>query len=92
MDLSRMSKDCTGNLGSATRLTLLEVLSAATANITRDLAPGSVEVRLRGRDPEFVVSPPSPALPPSGSPDIGLKAFLVLTAATMITMILVDMK
>jgi hypothetical protein len=45
-------------LDSATRLALLEALSAAADEITRDLAPGSVEVRLRGRDPGFVVTPP----------------------------------
>ncbi|MEV5889034.1 hypothetical protein [Nonomuraea fuscirosea] len=45
-------------LESATRLALLEALSAAADEITRDLAPGSVEVRLRGRDPGFVVTPP----------------------------------
>jgi hypothetical protein len=39
-------------------LTLLEVLSAAAAEITRDLAPGSVDVRLRGREPSFVVTAP----------------------------------
>lgn len=46
-------------LESAVRLVLLEALSAAADEITRDLAPGSVEVRLRGSDPEFVVSVPS---------------------------------
>lgn len=45
-------------LEAATRLVLLEVLSAAASDITRELAPGSVDVRLRGRDPEFVVTPP----------------------------------
>jgi hypothetical protein len=48
----------TAPLESATRLCLLDALSAATDEITRDLAPGSVELRLRGRDPEFVVTPP----------------------------------
>ncbi|MEW9552208.1 hypothetical protein [Nonomuraea sp. NPDC050783] len=48
---------------AATRLALLEALSAAADEITRDLAPGSVEVRLRGRDPDFVVTPP-----PGGGP------------------------
>ena len=38
-------------LQSATRLMLLEALSAAAGEITTDLAPGSVEVRLRGGDP-----------------------------------------
>jgi HicB family len=46
------------SLESAIRLTLLETLSAAADEITRDLAPGSVELRLRGRDPNFVVTPP----------------------------------
>lgn len=45
-------------LDSAIRLTLLDVLTVAAEEITCDLAPGSVEVRLRGRDPEFVVTPP----------------------------------
>jgi hypothetical protein len=45
-------------LDAAVRLTLLEVLTAAAEEITCDLAPGSVEVRLRGQDPEFVVTAP----------------------------------
>jgi hypothetical protein len=45
-------------LDAAIRLTLQDVLSAAADEITRELAPGSVELRLRGRDPEFVVAPP----------------------------------
>ena len=49
----------TGPLESAIRMTLLEALSAATDEITRDLAPGSVELRLRGRDPDFVVTSPA---------------------------------
>lgn len=48
-------------LESSFRLALLDALAQATAEITEDLAPGSVEVRLRGRDPEFVVvMPPAP--------------------------------
>ncbi len=43
-------------LDAATRLVLLEALSAAAGEITRDLAPGSVDLRLRGRDVEFVVT------------------------------------
>jgi hypothetical protein len=45
-------------LQSALRLALLEALSAAAEEITGELAPGSVEVRLRGREPEFIVSAP----------------------------------
>lgn len=43
---------------AVSRLVLLEALSAAAAEITGDLAPGSVEVRLRSLDPEFVVTVP----------------------------------
>jgi hypothetical protein len=45
-------------LDAAFRLALQDVLSAAAEEITVELAPGSVELRLRGRDPEFVVTPP----------------------------------
>ncbi|HTZ91236.1 MAG TPA: hypothetical protein VMB74_02465 [Streptosporangiaceae bacterium] len=45
-------------LDSAVRLTLLEALSTAADEITRDLAPGSVELRLRGLEPSFIVTPP----------------------------------
>jgi hypothetical protein len=72
----------TAPLESATRLVLLDALSAAAGEITRDLAPGSVDLRLRGREPSFVVTlpptdptydeadPPSPnaAVGPPGRP------------------------
>lgn len=45
-------------LEPATRLVLFDVLSQAADEITGELAPGSVEVRLRGGEPEFVVTPP----------------------------------
>jgi hypothetical protein len=45
-------------LTSAIQLTLLEALSVAADEITRELVPGSVEIRLRGLDPTFVVTPP----------------------------------
>jgi hypothetical protein len=51
-------------LESAVRLALQDALAAAASEITCELAPGSVEVRLRGRDPEFVV-----ILPATDSPD-----------------------
>ncbi len=46
-------------LDAAVRLSLLDALTAAAREITCELAPGSVEVRLRGRDPEFVVTAPA---------------------------------
>lgn len=57
-----LAERLTAPLESATRLTMLNVLSAAMDEITRELAPGSVDVRLRGLDPDFVVT-----LPPAGS-------------------------
>jgi HicB family len=57
-DARALADRLTAPLDSAVRLTLLEALSAAADEITRDLAPGSVEVRLRGREPSFVVTPP----------------------------------
>ncbi|MET9813398.1 MULTISPECIES: toxin-antitoxin system HicB family antitoxin [unclassified Streptomyces] len=53
-----LAERLTAPLESATRLALLNVLSAAMDEITRELAPGSVDVRLRGLDPDFVVTPP----------------------------------
>lgn len=57
-DARALAERLTAPLDSAVRLTLLEALSTAADEITRDLAPGSVELRLRGREPDFVVTPP----------------------------------
>ncbi|MCC5480772.1 toxin-antitoxin system HicB family antitoxin [Streptomyces sp. NPDC059680] len=57
-DARELAERLTAPLESATRLTLLNVLSAAMDEITRELAPGSVDVRLRGLEPDFVVTPP----------------------------------
>jgi Ribbon-helix-helix protein, copG family len=57
-DARELAERLTAPLDSAVRLTLLEALSAAADEITRDLAPGSVELRLRGHEPSFVVTPP----------------------------------
>jgi hypothetical protein len=59
-DTRALAERLTAPLESASRLVLLEALSAAANEITRELAPGSVDVRLRGRDPEFVVTSPPP--------------------------------
>jgi hypothetical protein len=66
-DARALAERLTAPLESATRLALLDALSAAADEITRDLAPGSVHVRLRGREPSFVVTPP-PAEPPDDVP------------------------
>ena len=41
---------------ASTRLALLQALSDATGTISAELAPSSVELRIVGQDPEFVVS------------------------------------
>jgi hypothetical protein len=55
-------------LESAMRLALLEALSAAAEEITGELAPRSVEVRLRGRDPKFIVGAAPDETPPDETP------------------------
>lgn len=61
----------TATIDAALRLALLEALSAAADEITLELAPGSVEVRLRGREPEFAVSMPAPeATAPPQAPEV----------------------
>src|SRR6478752_2207127 len=52
-----LAERLTAPLESAIRLMLLDALSAAADEITRELAPGSVELRLRAGEPDFVVSP-----------------------------------
>jgi len=52
-----LAERLTAPLESSIRLTLLDALSAAADEITRELAPGSVELRLRSGEPEFVVTP-----------------------------------
>src|SRR6476661_5390325 len=63
-------------LDPAMRLALMDALSQAAAEITADLPAGSIDVRLKGREPQFVVDvptmpmatapqPPAPPAPPS---------------------------
>jgi hypothetical protein len=57
-DARALAERLAAPLESALRLALLDALSDAADEITRDLAPGSVHLRLRGREPGFVVTPP----------------------------------
>jgi hypothetical protein len=50
-------------LDAAVRMVLLEALSDAAAEITAALDGPSVEVRLKGRDPDFVVTAAAPSEP-----------------------------
>ncbi|MEV6167600.1 hypothetical protein AB0L99_05155 [Streptomyces sp. NPDC051954] len=70
-----LAERLTAPLESATRLTMLNVLSAAMDEITRELAPGSVDVRLRGLDPDFVVTPPPSDGGASVEPDVPVEPF-----------------
>ncbi len=62
----------------ATRLALMEALSEAASEITSELPAGTVDVRLAGRELEFVVHAdapgppaPSPPAPPAPEPPAG---------------------
>ena len=68
-DARALAERLTAPLESASRLMLLDALSAAAGDITRELAPGSGELRLRGGEPDFVVTPAAddPA-EPAGDP------------------------
>jgi hypothetical protein len=57
-DARALAERLTAPLESAVRLMLLDALSAAADEITRELAPGAVELRLRSGEPEFAVTPP----------------------------------
>jgi hypothetical protein len=76
-DARALAERLTAPLDPAIRLMLLDALSAAAADITRELAPGSVELRLRSGEPDFVVTTPADepperpaaALPPPDEDD-----------------------
>ncbi|GLY97799.1 hypothetical protein [Actinoplanes sp. NBRC 103695] len=67
-----LAERLTAPMESAFRLALLDALGSAADEITTEMAPGSVQVRLRDRAPVFVVTlpptdevaPEAPAPPP----------------------------
>lgn len=61
------------SLDPAVRLALMDALTQAAAEITSELPAGSVEVRLRGREPQFVVDVPPPG-PGGAGPEAGMDA------------------
>ncbi len=63
----RAAQRLIASLDDTVRLMLLDVLAAAAAEITRELAPGSVELRLRESEPEFVVTTPAATPAPDGA-------------------------
>jgi hypothetical protein len=57
-EIARTAEMLADALDSSVRLTLLEVLSAAAAEITTRLDGAVIDVRLAGGEPEFVVTTP----------------------------------
>jgi hypothetical protein len=68
-DTRALAERLTAPLESAIRLMLLDALSAAADEITRELAPGGVELRLRSGEPDFVVTPAPADEPVEPAPD-----------------------
>ena len=66
-DARALAERLTAPLESSVRLALLSALSQAAEELTSQLAPGAVDVRLRGSDLGFAVTPP-PVEPPPSSP------------------------
>ncbi len=66
-DVARRLSDA---LESSVRLALIDALSDASDEISADLAPGSVEFRLRNGEPQFVVTPPAAPAAADPEPDI----------------------
>jgi hypothetical protein len=58
-------------LDPSMRLALMEALSQAAAEITSEMRDGSVDVRLTGRELDFVVEHPVPAAPAPPPPPPG---------------------
>jgi HicB-like protein involved in pilus formation len=71
-DARALAERLTVPMESAVRLALLDALAAAADEITRDLAPGSVQVRLRDREPSFIVTVPPPDDLPSPAPFVSV--------------------
>lgn len=67
-DARQLAERLAEPLDAAVRLVLLEALSVAAGEISAELAPGSVDVRLRGREPEFVVALPEPVADRADAP------------------------
>ena len=61
-----------GPLDAAMRLALQDALAVAVEEITCELAPASVELRLRGRDLEFMVTAPAELPETDSSPGPGV--------------------
>lgn len=59
-EVAKLAEQLADALDSSVRLTLLEVLSAAAAEITQRLDATVIDVRLSGGEPEFVITAVQP--------------------------------
>src|SRR5882672_10922807 len=71
-DARAVAEQLSAALDAGVRLMLLGVLSDVASEITREIAPGSVDVVLRGRDPNLVVTRPEPSEP--STPEVAAPA------------------
>jgi hypothetical protein len=59
-EASELAELLAGGLEPSARMLLLDAVVEAAAEVTERMAPGSVDVRLRGRDLDLVVTAPTP--------------------------------
>lgn len=84
-DARALAQRLVAPLDLALRLALQDALAAAAEEITCELAPGSVELRLRGRDPEFVVTPAPAARPAADLAEDGADLTSPVSVASPVT-------
>jgi hypothetical protein len=73
-DVQRVAELLAEALDSSVRLVLLDVMSAAAADITARLSDTVVELRLAGGEPTFVVTTAPPEAEYQGPPAVGTDA------------------
>jgi hypothetical protein len=73
-EVARLAEQLADALDSSVRLTLLEVLSAAAAEITEQLDATVIDVRLSGGEPEFVITAVHPSAAGSSQEPTGDEA------------------
>ena len=92
-DARAVAEQLNAALDAAARLMVLGVISDVASEITREIAPGSVDVVLRGRDPYLVVTrPPASDTDAAGpsAPEVGDLAELDDTVTSRTTLRLPD--
>lgn len=77
----QVAERLTAPLDAAVRLVLLDALATAAGEISAELAPGSVDVRLRGGEPEFVVDAGRVAAAPAAAPVVPATVPVAASAA-----------